>query len=500
MTARHTGQHRLEVENFGPIAKADIELRPLTVFVGPSSTGKSYLAKLIYALHGYFSGHLALRNSTWRATDFRERAHATRDLAGVVEWVEKYVDSDAAGEGELACPEDVANLARAAVRFPNVGSVLTRELLRVFGAYRLSDLVLKSEHQGRLTLSHTIKCPGGQTASFQHNLGIAVNSKSLEYDLQFPDNAPIRLERSGTYWTRALDPGFFYPPSRRSSTEPLSLVRLQAVLADLAQPCTVGAISRPAFYLPAGRSGVVEAHGVLLSSSLDRMTRGRHKQQGSISGILADFIRQTFVDLRSGPSDWEGGEQLAKRVEETIIHGTVRVDEPEVGPLSILYRPTGWEEDLPLNRVSSMVAEIVPLVLYLRHYVTLGSTIIIEEPEAHMHPAMQIRFAAAVARIVEAGVRVVITAHSGWVLSALANLVRLADLPKDQRRDIVGGNVTLAARDTGAWLFVPGDDGGTVTEELPLSSENGMYEAGFPAVAQALYHDWAEISSRLQED
>ena len=45
----------LEVSNFGPIREARIDLRPLTVFVGPSNTGKSWLAILIYALHRYFS-------------------------------------------------------------------------------------------------------------------------------------------------------------------------------------------------------------------------------------------------------------------------------------------------------------------------------------------------------------------------------------------------------------------------------------------------------------
>ena len=44
----------LSVRNFGPIYSAEVELRPLTVFVGPSNTGKSYLAILIYALHKFF--------------------------------------------------------------------------------------------------------------------------------------------------------------------------------------------------------------------------------------------------------------------------------------------------------------------------------------------------------------------------------------------------------------------------------------------------------------
>ena len=46
----------ISVRNFGPIVAGDIDLRPLTVFVGPSNTGKTYLSTLIYALHGVFYG------------------------------------------------------------------------------------------------------------------------------------------------------------------------------------------------------------------------------------------------------------------------------------------------------------------------------------------------------------------------------------------------------------------------------------------------------------
>jgi predicted ATPase len=40
----------LAIENFGLIEKADITLRPLTIFLGENNTGKSYVAQLIYAL------------------------------------------------------------------------------------------------------------------------------------------------------------------------------------------------------------------------------------------------------------------------------------------------------------------------------------------------------------------------------------------------------------------------------------------------------------------
>ena len=52
----HSTDVHIEVQNFGPIEQAEIDLRPLTVFVGESNTGKSYLAALIYALHQHFEG------------------------------------------------------------------------------------------------------------------------------------------------------------------------------------------------------------------------------------------------------------------------------------------------------------------------------------------------------------------------------------------------------------------------------------------------------------
>ena len=47
-------RNTLAVKDFGPIAEATVELRPFTVFVGASNTGKSYLAILLYALHRFF--------------------------------------------------------------------------------------------------------------------------------------------------------------------------------------------------------------------------------------------------------------------------------------------------------------------------------------------------------------------------------------------------------------------------------------------------------------
>ena len=45
--------YKLIVENYGKIEKAELEVAPLTLFVGDNNSGKSYLLSLLWAL---FSG------------------------------------------------------------------------------------------------------------------------------------------------------------------------------------------------------------------------------------------------------------------------------------------------------------------------------------------------------------------------------------------------------------------------------------------------------------
>ena len=45
----------LSLENFGPIKKAEINMAPLTIFIGPNSSGKSFSAALIHSLLNSFN-------------------------------------------------------------------------------------------------------------------------------------------------------------------------------------------------------------------------------------------------------------------------------------------------------------------------------------------------------------------------------------------------------------------------------------------------------------
>src|SRR5258708_5529388 len=76
---------RLTVENFGPLREGAVELKPLTILIGPNNSGKSYVALLLYVLSTVLS--------TRHTTTIREtvRTPATRDFdEEVMSWLEGF--------------------------------------------------------------------------------------------------------------------------------------------------------------------------------------------------------------------------------------------------------------------------------------------------------------------------------------------------------------------------------------------------------------------------
>ena len=168
-----------------------------------------------------------------------------------------------------------------------------------------------------------------------------------------------------------------------------------------------------------------------------------------------------------------------------------------MGYPEFFYRPEGWKYDLGLMNTSSMVSELAPVVLYLRYVVRPGETLIIEEPESHLHPALQVEFTRQLAAVALSGVRVIITTHSEWVLEELANLVRLSELPKSRRKGIGSAPYALGRDQLGVWRFEPKKrPKGSVVREIPFNPDIGNFDSGFDEVAMGTYNDQAEIIRR----
>lgn len=483
----------IEVVDFGPIVEAKIDLRPLTVFVGPSNTGKSYLAILIYALHRHFAGGIRfVMGSIRRFSPMFARMDAinlsNETIGGLEEIVKARSDIDK--NLAVAIPETVAAAIR--LQFEARMQFLGREVARCFGVDNISPLVRRGKGGGaRITLRRNIS---NLIDPFENKL--TLRARGLESSTAIPEGMSINV--------REIYNQIMYVFGEEFTEQQKYEEILYAVFGELRDRFS-GPLRRPAFYLPADRTGVMHAHNVVISALIERaaMTgiRPGTTQSPTLSGVLADFLEQ-LIEI-DGPWRRGGRRRRAKieaTIEEDILGGLVEVDKTgATGYPRFTYRPNGWGKDsrLPLMNASSMISELAPVVLYLRHIVGSGDVLIIEEPESHLHPAMQVEFTRQIATLVQSGIRVMVTTHSEWLLEELANIVKRSEIPGKGRRGASSGAPSLSPEDVGVWLFERRNrPRGSKVTEIKLG-ESGLYPSGFGKVAKALHNEWADISSRI---
>ncbi len=506
----------LEVSNFGPIEKAKIELRPLTVFAGPSNTGKSYLAMLVYALHKLFAEQAELfAFGRGPLSGFighqRRMGNPTSDGQaipdGVVEELTKWVNkSPPAKDFPVDLWESVTKLALSHLKkeASESADAVGSEIERCFGVGNTRNLIRhQTGGEVRVAVRKRISSVSSETfeylftASEEHQNLVLSNPETEVLELK-PEYIMGWYESiNRTRWLNAL-------------VEDKKRHLANVLITDLATMIGVSifrTLTNNSYYLPADRTGIMHSHRAVVRSLIERASHGglrREEPLPTLSGVLADFLGQ-LIQLddspkRIRPRNNPGGQEVAELIEQEILKGTIKREKSTVGYPTFAYQPDDWNTDLPLMNTSSMVPELAPVVLYLRHVVQPGETLIIEEPEAHLHPAMQVEFIRQLAGAVRSGVRIMLITHSEYVLEELANLVRMSEIPESNRAGIPGAEAALDPDQVGAWLFDPqSPPGGAVVREIKLDTDTGIFPVGFVNITRDIYNRWAEINSRINE-
>ena len=492
----------LSVKDFGPIYSAEVELRPLTVFVGPSNTGKSYLAILIYALHKFFNSHEGMEPSFLYISSQsfpHEAVIYGKDITRFIDRADEIV-SQVNENSSTIPPDEIASLIRA--MFSNLlpANGLADEIMRCFGIDETRRLIrYGSKESAKISLP-----PVSLQAGYSHSSLYKFTIAKEAFTSSIPDtNLQIGKDALEEYIQDASEGKIRFGQKWTDSDERKSFVaKLMRGLSENIASYFDNPISQPAHYLPADRTGVMHAHKVVVGSLIRGASRGIHPTRAlpALSGVVADFIEQLLELGDLSIRRRRLNENLTQRLEKEILSGSIRNEKSETGYPVFSYQPTGWKEDMPLMNTSSMVSELAPVVLYLRHVVSPGEVLIIEEPESHLHPGMQVAFIRHIAAAVRSGIRIIITTHSEWVLEELANLVRLSELSESDRKGIGGADYALSPDQVGTWLFEPKKrPKGSIVKEMPLDVDYGGFRSDYDDVAIGTHNDWATIGNRIIE-
>ncbi len=257
-----------------------------------------------------------------------------------------------------------------------------------------------------------------------------------------------------------------------------------------------GDFPRTSYYLPAERSGILQSHRALASGVVRQAPYAgiRDLEVPRLSGVVSDFIGNI---LEIDPEYVTRLDSLAGELERNLLRGEIKIETDSTDYPEFSY--TVGRTEFALHRASSMVSEVAPIVIYLRHLLHPGELCIIEEPESHLHPRSQVILADVVVRLVRRGLRVALTTHSDYFLNQLNNAIRRASIAPAAEDRASAPSEALPATDVAAYLF-RGSRGGGVTDILPMTvtGEEGVSDAEFTAVAAELYDETIALEKQIE--
>ena len=497
------GKHPIiEVKDFGPIIEGRVELRPLTVFAGPSNTGKSWLATLIYALLRQTNeSELLYRtviNQSWGIL-WKDQLQFPENPA---DWIKSIEEGS-----PIQFTEGDKQFLKSILNFE--GEKLEIEILRCFGLSNSAHLVREGATRTNAIINFQATA-GLLSGQYKSKLSVG---KKASCSVEPPSSVQVPSDASSPSAKRTRDRLLDalrelkeyqdeVDSSGNSVLNPRSLVDTFLGLLGInpSVPCPYSSI----WYLPADRGGIMHAHHAIVSALIQRASRaGLYSQPSTptLSGILSDFL-ENLINLAQVSQEprrkRDEKHESAENLENKVLDGRVNIESTEVNYPRFSWQPDGWKRPLPLLNVSSMVSELAPVALYLRHKVSPGDLLILEEPEAHLHPAKQVALIQEVAAWVRSGIRVILTTHSEWVLEELSNLVAAGALDK---------NSGLRKDQVGLWLFEAEKDeddstknsGGSTIREIPWDQDEGGFDSDFYDVAEKLHNKWADLIDGKKE-
>ena len=254
------------------------------------------------------------------------------------------------------------------------------------------------------------------------------------------------------------------------------------------------------FYLPASRAGFLESHDILSAGAFNTLSRAGIEpiEVPAFSGAVSSYLSE--VSNISQSDDMTELSDLAQEFEKDALGGHIKVEQSENEPQPDITF-SQYDRDFPFHLTSTGIAEIAPLTLFTKYKLDPGSTVVIEEPEAHLHPENQRKIAEYITRLVNNNIRVIVTTHSDFFIEQLNNLIRLSGVSEETRESAdLGNKPTLSPNDISINMFYAEEGPEYTAEELEVDQIDGVPMDQFERVGDELYGQAHKVDTLLQKE
>lgn len=471
----------IEIKNFGPIDNLKFDLdKDLHLIYGQNAIGKSYATYCLYCL---------IKNIKNKAINNRYAYFEKPDDNSFEKFIKTKV-KNLKSNTPIDCTKDFSKLVDNELK-EVILKGLQNSLLNTFSSLKnLKNRYSDKNYELIISISKSEKL-----TIFSNNEG----ALDLKYVDDFKKVEIVQKPTKSTKFSFYINDlkAFGKPTEEEFYNEFIryTFTKVNQILRKLDFNI------RDIYYLPASRSGLYQALNAF-TPIIAELTQNRFFMQNksielpSLSEPLADyFIDLSTVDKKHINKEFEG---VIKLLQNNILRGEVEYNEKT---RRILYKPKGIDLELNLSEASSMVAELSPLVLYFKHILNnkYASTkgrdfffidqyydnanrrkkdrgydiLFIEEPEAHLHPEVQVELIEIFAKLSELKLKIFITSHSNYMFNKLNNLLIKKEIDKK--------NIMV-------YHLVRTEDGTTINSEMKVTEE-GINDDNFQDISEKLYNE-----------
>jgi predicted ATPase len=252
------------------------------------------------------------------------------------------------------------------------------------------------------------------------------------------------------------------------------------------------------YFLPASRSGLYQAlstfSAVIAELSKSRNFLSNRIELPNISEPVSDyFLYLSNISTKTNKTFSE----IVANIEKEILKGQILFNKDTK---KIFFSPTNLDMELDLAFTSSMISEIAPIVAYLKYIINSKddsrhfffgkepkqedryNLIFIEEPEAHLHPEIQVKLLEIFGKLLNLKIKIIITSHSNYMFNKLSNL-------------ILDNQINFER--VGSYLMKTTDLGSVIDSISMKADEDGIKDENFANIAETLYEERINIYDKL---
>ncbi len=479
---------QIEIKNFGPIDNLTFDLdKDIHLIYGQNSIGKSYA---IYAVY------LLLKNITkeYEKTPIVSSSDTmfssmgplyTYKVGNFTEEISEIFNSKLKSLSEnqtLDIIEDYNLVFEIALYKTFFGSALKNSFLTTFSS--ISGLHNKYVNKKFEIILHNSK---------DFNFKIVSNNENdikIIYQHRFTKFS-IKKE-SGKYKMFNDDTPPFQEFTLNEVLNQITFLisrELQGVISDVTKN-----LRFLLYFLPADRSGLYVGLNAI-SPIIGEISRHRYLLKNPKIDLptLSEPISDYYLDISTVDKNKVNAEfqEAVDFLQKEVLKGEVDYDQKSK---KIYYSPDDLDIKLELSNSSSMIAEVSPLVIYLKHivnnkfdlekgysqvnnwsqnYLHIPSILFIEEPEAHLHPEVQVKLMELFSKLPKYGIKVFITSHSNYMFNKLNNMLIKKEV--DDEKIAVYHLVKTST--------------GTIDKKDMKVTEDGVNDENFQEVTEQLYYE-----------